>query len=256
MPPGVGQRARRYPSSFVLPMRPVVDHFRKTPLDQKQCTPQPAVELRLAGARRILPILAPRPTALAVAPARLRGRQRFPRTVAHRSSPISRRAEPLSQVRHPRNAPVSRGPDAWISGLFIGNRKSAVRSGVGRYGRGAAPRHRFSAGLPRRPASNPLLAETQPIAADSNFEERGSEQLYRSHPHAKSEQLCRCPEIRTPGFPENYRETPQVCRGRPEIGRRSGRPLANPGRWPVRLERRVSDPYFRRTLLPEQPTAA
>ena len=86
-------------------MRPVVDHFRKTPSGQKKCAPQPAVELCLAGARRILPILAPRPTALAVAPARLRGRQRFPRTVAHRSSQISRRADPLSQVRRPRDVP-------------------------------------------------------------------------------------------------------------------------------------------------------
>ena len=42
-------------------MRPVVDHFRKTPLGQKKC---------LAGARRILPILAPRPAPLAMAMAR------------------------------------------------------------------------------------------------------------------------------------------------------------------------------------------
>ena len=148
VPPGVGQRARRYPSSFVLPMRPVVDHFRKTPLGQKKCAPQPAVELCLAGAGRILPILAPRPV-----PWRWRRRACAAGNVSpvtsltDRRQPVGGRSlSPKSVTRE--TSPISRGPDIWISGLFIGNRKSAGRSGVGQYPRGAAPKHRFSAGLP------------------------------------------------------------------------------------------------------------
>ena len=181
--------------------------------------------------------------------------------VAHRSSPTSRRAEPLSQVRHPRDVPdIPRSRYLDFRTLY---RESQIRRSI--RGRPISKRGRSETSLLGRPAVTPgfrpafdrnptqscrqqlrrtRLRTVIPTPTTKNFEERGSEQL------------CRCPEILTPGFPEDYRETPQVCRRRPEIGRRSGRPLANPGRRPVRLERRVPDPYFHRTLPPGQPMAA
>ena len=120
MLPGVGQRARRYSSSAVLPMRPVVDHFRKTPVGQKQCTPQAAVELRLAGARGIWP--AP----LAMAPARLRGRPQPAMLPPYcRSQIIANQSAGGACIPSPSPAGRPRYPEDQMSG-FLDFLKGAV----------------------------------------------------------------------------------------------------------------------------------